>query len=450
MNENIIFDYFENQLDLSKNFDILKKEIYINNKGIKLFYLTSLIDPIQFDYLMESLINDIPIKEIKVASVLELNDLNTALFFLFSGAVITFINNEVFAVDIRMYPTRGINEPDTEKGIRTSKDGFVETLIFNIALIRRRIKSNDLKVEHFIVSDISKSSVALIYMDSLVDKYLLNNIKNELKNININSLIMQEKALEETLFIKKEKIFPIIKYSERPDVTSIQILNGKIALLIDTSSVCLILPCSLFDHLAHVEEYKESYIIGSFMRLIRSIGVLLSFILLPLFICLISDKDISNNIININISSEIITPIYIQVIFAYLILEIIRIASLHSISSYITSLSLLAALILGEISFKLNIFSPEIIFIVAFTSICNLATPSYELSLANRLVSIVLTILSLMFNYEGLLIGLIILFIHLVSIKSFNRPYLYPIVPFDLKEFKHLFIRKNSNDKKMH
>ena len=204
----------------------------------------------------------------------------------------------------------------------------------------------------------------------------------------------------------------------------------------------------MFDNLRHIEEYKESYILGSLTRFIRTIGVFLSIFLIPLYICLVNDTTINNGLIMIVKSKETVVPFSLQILFSMLFMEILRIASIHSPSTFSTGLSLVAALILGEVAMSLNIFLPEVLLIVAFTSLCYFATPNYELGNANKFVSLILTILSLIFGFEGLIIGLIILFIYLVSIKSFGVPYLYPICPFNLDDCIHLFFRKKSKDKK--
>lgn len=448
-----IFDYFDTKLDLKNNFDILKKEVIVNKNTYVLYYATSLIDVVQFDFLIESL-KENNSKNIfnnnRVASVSNIDSIENALYFLYSGAVIIFLKKDkkIISVDIRKYPTRSIDEPDIEKGIRTSKDGFVETLIFNVALIRRRIKSPSLKIEHHIISLKSKQSIALVYMEDSVNYNILNIIKSRLLTTEINSIVMGEKVIEELILNSNKSIFPIVKYTERPDVASISVLNGKIAIIVDTSSTVLLIPCNLFDNLRHIEEYKESYILGSLTRFIRTIGVFLSIFLIPLYICLVNDTTINNGLIMIVKSKETVIPFSLQILFSMLFMEILRIASIHSPSTFSTGLSLVAALILGEVAMSLNIFLPEVLLVVAFTSLCYFATPNYELGNANKFVSLILTILSLIFGFEGLIIGLIILFIYLVSIKSFGVPYLYPICPFNLDDCIHLFFRKKSKDKK--
>lgn len=451
---NKLIKEFEKELDIKNNFDLVKKEIKINENVLFLYYLTSLIDVMQFDYLIESIfenkkINDF-INNNRVSSIIELNTNEKALYFLYSGAVILFSKDDkkIISIDIRKYPTRSIQEPDIEKGIRTSKDGFVETLLFNIALIRRRIKSSNLKIKHYVISKESKQSLCIFYMDNVVNKNILRIVEKRISEIDINSLVMSEKVIEELVLDSNKSIFPIVKYTERPDVSSIQILNGKIGILVDTSSTMLLIPCNLFDNLRHVEEFKESYILGSFTRLIRTIGVFLSVFLLPLYICLIKDNSINNGIILITKSKEINTPLSLQIIFLIIFMEILRIASIHSSNTFATGLSLVSALILGELSMSLNIFLPEVLLLTSFSSICFYATPNYELSLSNKFVSFILIILSLLFGYKGLLIGITILFMYLVSIKSFDLPYLYPVCPFNLDDFIHLFIRKKSKDKR--
>ena len=243
-------------------------------------------------------------------------------------------------------------------------------------------------------------------------------------------------------------IFPLVKYTERPDVASIQVLNGKALIMVDTSASCLITPITLFDHLKHVEEFRETPLVGSVTRTLRSISIFLSIYLVPTFLCFISDHDIDNHLLNIHVSNEGNISYFAQAICATILLEILRIASIHTPSFLASGISLVAALILGQISMDLGLFIPEILLLVAVSSICSFATPSYELALGNKLVSFIFIILSGLFGYEGLIIGTILLFIYLVSIKIFSIPYLYPICPFDAKSFLNVFIRKNARKKK--
>lgn len=443
---------FDVLLNDDKSIDLVKRKIKKKKSQIYLYYLTSLIDNLQFNEMFQTLVNtsskDSFFNELTIPNVLILKDIKEALYFLYSGAVIVFYDEEIICVDIRLYQTRAIQEPEAEKSIRGNKDGFVESLIINISLLRRRIKDFGFNIEHFIVSKDSKMSISLCYLKNKVNHKVLKKIKEKIDTLNIDSLIMSDRALEELIFKQSKTIFPLVRYSERPDVASISIIKGKIVILVDNSSSCIIFPTNLFDHFCNVEEYREPPINGTLTRFIRSLSIFVSVLLLPTFICLSFNQTINNNIIVLN-NLTLSKPILIfQIIASVFIMEVFRIASIHTPNSLVSAVSFFAAIILGEISMNLGIFLPEILLVVSISLICGFATPSYELSLCNRIIMIVLTLLSIFFNYIGLMIGIIIIFIHLLSINTFSYPYLYPLVPFDFDKFKDVFRRKNADKKK--
>ncbi len=445
---------FETQIDLKKNFDILKREYQSPFLHITMYYLTSLLDLFQFNFLLEELKNASSYVDIMnkagFPSVSEIKKEEDAVFFLYSGAVILFFEEEdiVLNCDIRSYPSRGISEPDAEKAVRGSRDGFTENIIVNVALMRRRIKDKDLCMEHFILSEKSRMSVVLCYMKKKIDLQVIFEIKKKFQSMELHSLIMSDRALEEKMFSQGKMIFPLVRYTERPDVAAIHVLNGKVAIFVDTSSSCILTPVTLFDHVKHVEEYRETPVIGSFTRFLRSIAIFLSIFLVPVFLCLLTDKDIQNGFLYFDFTSENSYPIFLQALIASVLMEIFRIASIHTPNALSSGISLVAAIILGQISMDLGLFLPEILLFVAISSICSFATPSYELSLGNKFLSFLFLLLSGIFGFEGLLFGVIVFFCYLVSIKVFSVPYLYPICPFDAKNFLNVFTRKNARKKK--
>lgn len=448
----MIKDEFAKLFSCSKSVDLVKRDIELKHAKITLYYLTSLIDSVQFNEIIKTLLEtnskDSFLNALTIPSVSELEDSKKAIFFLYSGAVIAFYQDSVLCLDIRSYQTRTTQEPEAEKSIRGSKDGFVESLNTNIGLLRRRIKTEFFHVEHIALSSESKMSIATCYLEDKVNKRVLKCIQNKIDNIQINSLVMTDRALEELLFAQQKTIFPLVRYTERPDVAAISIIKGKIVILVDTSSSSLIIPTNLFDHFCNVEEYREPPISGTLTRFIRSISIIVSIILLPLFICLTIDRDFSNNIIKLKALTLSRPELIFQVLASCFIMEVFRIASIHTPSSLVSGVSFVAAIILGEIGMKLGVFLPEILLVVSISMICSFATPSYELSLCNRIIMLILTILSIFFGYNGLLIGIIILFMHLLSINVLSYPYLYPICPFDYDAFKDIFRRRSAKSKK--
>lgn len=438
------------KIDLERGFDIFFRKLKLDYLEIELLFLTPLVDSL---LLLETIKNIKTIKNkdeleliINTPQVKKVNDVNEALSNYYYGCALIFIEEEVFFVDIKKLPIRSIDEPYSEKAIRGSRDGFNESINTNIGLIRLRIKSHLLRSEIFTVSKYGKTSVCLVYLEDKVDQNILNTLRKRIEKINVNSLIMSDRSLEEKLFNQSKYIYPLVRYTERPDVASIHVMNGKVIILVDTSSSALITPICLFDHFKHVEEFRQTPIIGTFTKFLRFIAVIVSLFLSPTILALALDHDYSNfYLLDLNMRSG---EISFQFIVATLIIEIFRIAVVHTPTPIVGGISLVSALVLGQVSIELGIFSSEVLLVVCLSAICGFATPSYELSLSNKLVSLLLLLIVSIFKMEGYIVSLIALFLYVVSINTFGVPYLYPLCPFDYKKVKDPLIRKSSNDKK--
>lgn len=436
--------YLLKTLNANKNSDVKIRKETLNNQIISIIYLSSLIDNELFVLLIDSLKNPSYLMSPNVS--IEKN-YRKIIDSILEGNVVLILEEKCLICDLKKYPTRSISSPEVEKSVRGSKDSFNESIAINIALIRRRIKSENLILETFSLSKESKMMICLAYMNNLNNKKDILEIKKRIKKVNLSSLIMADKALEEALFKQKKQIFPLVRYTERPDVASINIIRGKIVILVDTSSNAIILPITIFDLFKNVEEYKQNYIIGSFTKTLRLLGSLISMFLVPLFILFTIEDGYDNGVIPLY-NLELTNPLLIQISIVSLVLEIIRIAIVHTPNALTSALSLLAAIVLSEISISLGLFSQEILLVTSLAITCNFATPSYELSLANRFISLCLVFITCIFKVKGFLIACLILFLYLVSIKMMNYPYLYPICPFDFEMFKNLFIRQDNDKKK--
>lgn len=438
------------QIDLEHNFDICYRKIKVSFGTLDILFITSLVDTMLLTETIKS------IKQIKNKTLLQEKlatpqvkyeeNLTTLLNSFYYGEVLVFYHDLAFHVDCKKFPLRGIDEPSSEKAIRGSRDGFNESLNTNIALIRLRLKSTRLCFDLLNVSKYGKTPVCLVYLKDKVDLNVVEELKKRINKLDLNSLVMTDRSLEERIFNQKKVIYPLVRYTERPDVCSIHIMNGKVAIIVDTSASVLITPICLLDHLKHVEEFRQTPLIGTFTKVLRIISIILSLFLSPTILALYMDHDINN--IFIMQSQYTNGELAFQMISATLILEIFRIAVVHTPTPLVSAISLVSALVLSQVSIELNIFSSEILLVVSISAICGFATPSYELSLSNKLVSLLLILVVAFFKMEGFLIALILLFIYLTQIKTFNQPYLHPLCPFDYKKLLNFFIRSSSDDKK--
>ena len=429
----MMFDKLIKKINIKDNVDLFLREVREENFNYKLIFFSSLIDEYMVMELQRSLrlsksIEDVYSKldNIKISIS---NNIDEVILLLHEGQVILYVegNSYFILIDLRKVPSRSISEPEVEKSLRGSKDGFNESLIVNVSLLRTRLKSN---------------SVCICYISNKVNFEKLLFLKNKLKKIDVESLIMSDRSLEEMLFDQNKTIFPLVRYSERPDVSSLYLMEGHIILLVDTSSNAIIVPISIFDHMKNVEEYRQNFILGNLTKMLRYFGILLSLFFLPLSYLLATTSSL-NNLYNLNIENTSSLPIWSQISIGLFVIELFRIAIIHTPNTLMSALSIVIGIILGEVSMSLGIFVKDVLIILSIFTISSFSIPSYELSLSNRVISICLFIVSVLFGKVGFLIGIIILFIHLVSIKVIGYPYLYPFIPLDIKKLKIKFFRKD-------
>lgn len=444
--------FLAKSLKYRTNFDVVRRQIKIKRKNAVVYYLTSLISDVSVSSLMEGIESATTIKEIN-SSILNGNvyketDFNKIYFEVANGVAALIIDSldEVLLIDVRYYQTRSVGEPTNEQSIRGAKDGFVESLNINVGLIRRRIKSPSLTINNYIISKYSKTYVSLIYLDDIVDLRIVKVLKERLSSINIESLIMSDRALEEILFDQKFHPFPLVRYTERPDVASISLIKGKCLILVDNSSSVLIMPSILKDHTYNVEEFRVIPIVGTITRLLRNISIFGSVFIMPLWLSLVSDDGYTHGI-SINLEGVKFNTVVIQVLICEGIFEVLKMALIHTPNTLSGSIGLIAAVILSQVALDLGLFIPEIILLCAISTILQFATPSYELSLTNKFVKVLFIILVALFKKAGFIFGITGLFIYLTSIKVFNIPYLYPLCPLDIKKALNLFKRSSASKK---
>lgn len=364
-----------------------------------------------------------------------------------SGAVGILLDNQTegLIIDARTYPARGPQEPDLEKVTRGSRDGLVETIVFNTALIRRRIRDPKLIFEMTTVGKRSKTDVAISYINNLVDHDLLNNIKNKINNIEIDSLMMAEKSLEELLIKKKwYNPLPQARFTERPDVVAAHLLEGHIALIVDTSPSVLLLPVTLFHFTQHSEDYYQNPLVGTYLRWVRFISMFAALLLTPLWLLLVNNQELLPEVLSfIGPKEQGTIPIFIQFLLLEIGLDILRLASIHTPNTLSTSLGIIGGLLLSQFAVDVGWLMPETVLYMAIVGIGTFATPSIEFALALRMFRIFILLLTGLFNIYGFVISIIIICVIVFTTKTFNgMRYTWPLIPFEGKALSNILFRK--------
>lgn len=376
--------------------------------------------------------------------VVSVNKMDEAINAVLVGQVAFFIDGyeEAIIIDARKYPIRSPEEPDTERVVRGSRDGFTETLAINTALTRRRIRDEHLRVEVIQIGKRSKTDVGIVYLSDVADMGLVHLIREKLSSIEIDGLPMAEKTIQEFFISKNLNPFPLVRFTERPDVAAVHLLEGHVLVYVDTSPCVMIMPTTFFYHVQHAEEYRQTPVTGAFLRWVRFFGIFASVFLLPLWYLYIKDPSLLPKELSfIGLKQMGKIDVFVQIILAEIGIDLIRMAAIHTPSPLATAMGLIAALMIGDMAVKVGLFAPEIILYLAISAIGTYATPNYELSLANKLVRVFLLLMIFMFKAPGFVFGTLLVMLLLITTRSLHTPYFYPFIPFKFKELFTIFVR---------
>lgn len=363
-----------------------------------------------------------------------------------SGPSALFVDgfDHAVLIDVRTYPTRGMAEPDLEKVTRGSRDGFVETLLLNANLIRRRVRSPRLCFSMHSVGTESRTDVAIAYLENTVNKELLDKISRTIDSLQVTSLTMGAKSLDELILPKRWwNPLPSIQITERPDVACSYLEEGHILLLVDNSPVVLILPCTIFQFTQSPEDYYNSPSVGTYFRLIRFLCIPVSLLLMPLFLLLTAFFPDFSQRWGL-LSTENLAPerIFFYVLAVEFILDLFKYSSSLSSGKFSGSLSVVGGLIIGDIAVSLNWVSVEVLFYGAITLLTSLSISGKEFSDALRLYRIFLVFLTGFFGLPGFLSGLALVLLSAVTTPTFGGfSYFWPLFPFNRKALGRLLFR---------
>jgi stage V sporulation protein AF len=454
---NEVEHYMKQRVGLGVSFDLNIRKLHIIKKEVHIYSVSGLVDTIYAIQLIKELVDlnnneklttdIVKLVENRLVnqSVTPVETLDEMVEKVLSGLIAVVVEgaDKAFIVDVRSYPGRSPMEPDTEKVVRGARDGFVENIIMNTALLRRRIRDERFRLEILRIGKRSKTDVSIAYLEDVADPDLLDIIRKELQSIEVDGIPMADKTIEEFIVNQGFNPYPLVRYTERADVAAAHILEGHVVIITDTSPSVIITPTTFFHHVQHAEEFRESPVLGTFVRWTRFLGVWISIFLLPLWLLFVSEPSLLPEKLSfIGPNSQTNIPVVIQLFLADMGIEFLRIAAIHTPTPLSTAMGLIAAVLIGQIAISVGLFVPEVILYVAVSGIGTFTTPSYELSIANKIARLSLLILVALFHTPGFVIGTTLLFIFLVSTRVFNTPYFWPFLPFEPKGFLQIIIRR--------
>ena len=455
LSENV--ERLKQALQADKNFDIVYRTFTIAGKKAALFFVDGFTKDEVLLKMMQSWWaikeEDMPEdaygfskKYLPYGEIGLVKKEDDMLVQLLTGISCLFIDGfEVcMTIDCRTYPARGVGEPEKDKVMRGSRDGFVETLIFNTALIRRRIRDPKLTMEIMTAGNSSHTDIAICYMNGRQDEDLLKKIKDQIQNLKVDALTMNQESLAECIYPHKwYNPFPKFKFSERPDTAAACILEGNIVILVDNSPAAMILPSSVFDIIEEADDYYFPPITGTYLRLSRMATALLCLLLTPTWLLLMQNPRLLPPWLEFILLSE--TP-FVPLVFQLFILEFaidgLRLAAINTPNMLTTPLSVIAGIVLGEYSVKSGWFNSETMLYMAFVTVANYSQSSFELGYALKFMRVMILILTAIFNVWGYGAGLLISVCAIVFNKTIaGKSYIYPLIPFKWGELKKRFLR---------
>ena len=448
-------------LGVGRNFDMVGREVSVGGRRARLWVVNGYAEDALIERMIGRLLAVGSLKGVPdlaaflaayvtvpdAAAVTEVHDMVMGVF---AGKTLLVIDgyDGGILLDAKEYPTRSVQEPDTSKVLRGSHDGFVESIMANAALLRRRIRDPALTLERHQVGGRSQTDVALVYMAGEANEKYLEQLRQKLKAIDVGSISMSQESVAECIVPKQWwNPFPKIRYTERPDVATASIMEGSILLMIDNTPSVMLLPTTLFSFAEEINDYYFPPLIGTYLRIIRLVVLFLTVFITPLWYLLVKNGDILPGELEfLLVEEEYFVPLIVQLLLVELIVDILKLASLNTPDALSNSFSMLGALILGDFAVQARWLVPEVLVYMAFVAVAGYAQHSYEMGYACKMMRMALLILIWLWDSWGFAIGVIGVVALIASTKTVvGKGYLYPLIPFNGKKLMRMLRRRPIN-----
>lgn len=432
--------YMNEVLPVKESFDLVQRDIVIGGKKSSFFFIDGFTKD---DTMLKIMTSFFSVTEEKMpdsatefsrllvpyVEVDTLSEFDGIIKNLLSGTTCLFVDGyeACIVIDCRTYPARGVDEPYNDKSLRGPRDGFVETIVFNTALMRRRIRDPHLIMKMTEIGESSRTDVAICYMDDRVDQELLKNLNSRLEKIHVDALRMTQQTLAEELFKRKWfNPFPKFKFTERPDTAASCLLEGKVVILVDNSPSAMILPTSILDMIEEANDYYFPTITNVYLKVSRALITIATVFVTPLFLLFMQNLEWLPEVFAfVAIKDTVNIPLIFQLLILELAIDGLRLAAMNTPSMLSTPLSVIAGIVMGEFSVRSGWFNSEVMLYMAFVAVANYTQPNFELGYALKFMRLLLLVLTAMFNWIGFLIGCAIVIVSIVCNKTLSgRSYL--------------------------
>ena len=441
-----------------ESFDIVSREITIGQKKVSYIYSETLSSSDSVtDFLLKPISNILLLNNgnersnfeeliknsITGASCKKVNNLDDAVKEIFNGHTVLVIDDSyMLAIETKATLDRGITEAEVENSIAGPKDAFGENLNKNVGLIRKRIRNHNLIVKTLFLGNESNTKIAISYMDNIADKSLVNKVLERAKKIKNDIIIDGGYVTEE---FSRVSFLPEVNQTERPDLASFALLEGKVCLLVDNSPTVLIIPTFFIDFFHTADDYYQKNINTTFIRILRFIAFFIAIFLPGYYISITTynPTSIPTALLMKLISqhTSVPFPAFFEILIMIIAFEILRESDIRIPNKVGSSTSILGGLILGDAAVSAGIISPIMIIVVAISSISSLIFPYNSMINLIRYYRYFILVLAILFGLYGIFIGFALLIINISSITSFGYPYTYPFVPFIKSDIKDSLIK---------
>ena len=448
-------------LGVGRNFDMVGREVSVGGRRARLWVVNGYAEDALIERMIGRLLAVGSLKGVPdlaaflaayvtVPDAAEVTEVHDMVMGVFAGKTLLVIDgyDGGILLDAKEYPTRSVQEPDTSKVLRGSHDGFVESIMANAALLRRRIRDPALTLERHQVGGRSQTDVALVYMAGEANEKYLEQLRQKLKAIDVGSISMSQESVAECIVPKQWwNPFPKIRYTERPDVATASIMEGSILLMIDNTPSVMLLPTTLFSFAEEINDYYFPPLIGTYLRIIRLVVLFLTVFITPLWYLLVKNGDVLPGELEfLLVEDEYFVPLIVQLLLVELIVDILKLASLNTPDALSNSFSMLGALILGDFAVQARWLVPEVLVYMAFVAVAGYAQHSYEMGYACKMMRMALLILIWLWDSWGFAIGVIGVVALIASTKTVvGKGYLYPLIPFNGKKLMRMLRRRPIN-----
>ncbi len=427
--------YMNQLLPVKESFDMIRREIEIGGKTSVFYYIDGFIKDEAMLKIMDSFLSvteeDMPDdadgfarKNVPYVEVDILEDFDQVMRNVLSGTAVLFVDgySECISIDCRTYPARSVEEPDKDRSLRGSRDGFVETIVFNTALIRRRIRDPHLVMEMTEAGQASRTDIALCYMSDRVDRELLDNLKKRIEGLNVGDLRMNQQSLAEALFKRKWfNPFPKFKYTERPDTAAACVLEGKVIVLVDNSPSALVLPTSILDMIEEANDYYFPTVTGVYLKVTRTLITIATVFFTPLYLLFMQNEAwLPEAFEFVAVRDTVNIPLIYQFLLLELSIDGLRLAAMNTPTMLSTPLSVIAGIVMGEFSVQSGWFNSEVMLYMAFVAVANYTQPNFELGYALKFMRLMLLILTAVFDLYGFIAGCILVLCFLFFNKTLS------------------------------